>query len=58
MQPRPKAKPPCGPPILPLIAYGIIFHRSIAGKALIVLGVIIALAALIGWGSEPLEEAH
>ena len=43
---------------LPLIAYGIIFHRSIAGKALIVLGVIIALAALIGWGSEPLEEAH
>jgi cytochrome c oxidase subunit 1 len=43
---------------LPLIAYGIIFHRSIAGKALIVLGVVIALAALIGWGSEPLEEAH
>ena len=43
---------------LPLIAYGIIFHRSIAGKALIVLGVVVALAALIGWGSEPLEEAH
>ena len=43
---------------LPLIAYGIIFHRSLAGKALIVLGVLISLAALIGWGSEPLEEAH
>jgi cytochrome c oxidase subunit 1 len=43
---------------LPLIAYGIIFHRSMAGKALIVVGVLVALAALIGWGSEPLEEAH
>ena len=43
---------------LPLIAYGIIFHRSLAGKALIVLGVLVSLAALIGWGSEPLEEAH
>ena len=43
---------------LPLIAYGIIFHRGIGGKALIVLGMLVALAALIGWGSEPLEEAH
>ncbi|HEY3428475.1 MAG TPA: cytochrome c oxidase subunit I, partial [Acidimicrobiia bacterium] len=34
---------------LPLIAYGIIFHRSLAGKALIVLGVLVSLAALIGW---------
>ena len=28
------------------------------GKALIAVGTLISLAALIGWGSEPLEEAH
>jgi cytochrome c oxidase subunit 1 len=43
---------------LPMIAYGIIFHLSMFGKALIVLGALLSLAALIGWGSEPLEEAH
>jgi len=43
---------------LPLIAYGIIFHVSLLGKALIVAGTLLSLAALIGWGSEPLEEAH
>ncbi|MBA3360965.1 MAG: cytochrome c oxidase subunit I [Acidimicrobiia bacterium] len=43
---------------LPLIAYGIIFHLSLFGKALIVVGALLSLAALIGWGSEPLEEAH
>jgi cytochrome c oxidase subunit I len=41
---------------IPLIAYGIIFHLSAAGKALIVGGALISLIALIGWGSEPLEE--
>ncbi|MFN2485798.1 MAG: cytochrome ubiquinol oxidase subunit I, partial [Acidimicrobiia bacterium] len=43
---------------LPLIAYGIIFHLSLFGKALIVVGALLSLAALIGWASEPLEEAH
>jgi hypothetical protein len=28
------------------------------GKALIVVGVLISLVALIGWGAEPLEEPH
>jgi cytochrome c oxidase subunit 1 len=41
---------------LPLIGYGIIFHTSVVGKALIVLGALVTLAALIGWGVEPLEE--
>lgn len=43
---------------LPLIAYGIIFHTSMVGKALIAIGFLISLTALIGWGSEPLEEGH
>jgi cytochrome c oxidase subunit 1 len=43
---------------LPLIGYGIIFHTSAVGKALIVLGALLSLSALIGWGAEPLEEAH
>jgi cytochrome c oxidase subunit 1 len=43
---------------LPLIGYGIIFHTSALGKALIVVGVLISLVALIGWGAEPLEEPH
>jgi cytochrome c oxidase subunit 1 len=43
---------------LPLIGYGIIFHTSAVGKALIVVGVLISLVALIGWGAEPLEEPH
>ena len=42
---------------LPLIGYGIIFHTSALGKALIVIGVLLSLTALIGWGAEPLEEA-
>jgi cytochrome c oxidase subunit 1 len=43
---------------LPLIGYGIIFHTSALGKALIAVGVLISLVALIGWGAEPLEEPH
>ncbi len=43
---------------LPLIGYGIIFHTSAVGKALIVIGVLLSLTALIGWGAEPLEEPH
>jgi hypothetical protein len=43
---------------MPLIGYGIIFHTSMVGKALIVIGVLVSLIALIGWGSEPLEEPH
>ncbi|HEY7564679.1 MAG TPA: cytochrome c oxidase subunit I [Acidimicrobiia bacterium] len=43
---------------LPIIAYGIIFHLSLVGKILIGVGFLISLTALIGWGSEPLEEEH
>jgi cytochrome c oxidase subunit 1 len=40
---------------MPLIAYGIIYHASLLGKGLIVLGVIISLGSLIGWGMEPID---
>ncbi len=43
---------------IPVIFYGIIYHTSAAGKALIVIGAIIVLASLIGWGMEPVEEPH
>jgi hypothetical protein len=43
---------------LPLMFYGIIYHRSPAGKALIAIGLIVSLAAIIGWAMEPLEEPH
>ena len=41
---------------LPLIGYGIIYHTSLIGKALLVIGPLITISALIGWGIEPLEE--
>ena len=41
---------------LPLVFYGIIYHTTAWGKALIVIGAVVSLAALIGWGIEPLEE--
>jgi cytochrome c oxidase subunit 1 len=43
---------------IPMVFYGIIYHTTAWGKALIGLGVVVMLAALIGWGMEPLEEAH
>lgn len=43
---------------LPLISFGIIFHTSMVGKALIAIGFLISLTALIGWAAEPLEEEH
>jgi cytochrome c oxidase subunit I len=43
---------------IPLAFYGIIYHTSVAGKALIVVGALVTLSALIGWGMEPLEEHH
>jgi cytochrome c oxidase subunit 1 len=43
---------------IPLIAYGIIYHTAAWGKALIVLGALLSLASLIGWGMEPVEEPH
>ena len=43
---------------LPMVFYGIIYHTTAWGKALIVLGVLVSLASLIGWGIEPLEEPH
>jgi hypothetical protein len=38
--------------------YGVIYHTSPMGKALIAVGLIEALAAVIGWAMEPLEEPH
>jgi cytochrome c oxidase subunit 1 len=43
---------------LPLVFYGIIYHTTAWGKALIVVGAVVALSALIGWSTEPLEEPH
>jgi hypothetical protein len=42
----------------PLMFYGIIYHDALWAKALILVGFVIALSALIGWGIEPLEEPH
>ncbi len=43
---------------LPLMFYGVIYHRTPWGKALILVGLVISLAAIIGWAMEPLEEPH
>jgi cytochrome c oxidase subunit 1 len=43
---------------LPLIAYGILFHVTPVGKALIVFGALLSLGSLLGWAMEPLEEGH
>lgn len=41
---------------LPLIGYGVIYHTSLVGKALIAAGFLLSLGGLLGWGMEPLEE--
>ena len=38
---------------LPIIFYGVIYHEALWGKALMLVGVIITLSAVIGWGMEP-----
>jgi cytochrome c oxidase subunit 1 len=43
---------------IPTMFYGIIFHTSLVGKALIALGALISLAGVFGWAIEPLEEEH
>jgi cytochrome c oxidase subunit I len=43
---------------LPLMFYGVIYHEATWGKGLILVGLITALAAVIGWAIEPLEEPH
>jgi hypothetical protein len=43
---------------LPLMFYGVIYHETLWGKALIGVGSIVALVAIIGWAIEPLEEPH
>ena len=43
---------------IPIAFYGIVYHESLWGKVLIVVGALITLAALIGWGIEPLEDEH
>ena len=42
----------------PLMFYGIIYHTTAWGKALIVIGAMVALTAVIGWAMEPVEEPH
>ena len=41
-----------------LMCYGIIYHTTAWGKALIVIGAVVALTAVIGWAMEPVEEPH
>jgi cytochrome c oxidase subunit 1 len=41
---------------IPLMFYGVIYHTTPWGKALIGIGALLSLSALIGWGIEPLEE--
>jgi cytochrome c oxidase subunit I len=43
---------------LPLMGYGVIFHTSMLGKLLIVVGAIVTAAGAFGWGMEPTEEPH
>src|SRR5919106_5879523 len=43
---------------IPVVFYGIIYHTTLWGKALIAVGAVVALSALIGWAMEPLEEPH
>jgi hypothetical protein len=38
--------------------YGIIYHTTTWGKALIAIGAVISLAAVIGWAIEPVEVPH
>jgi hypothetical protein len=42
----------------PVIFYGVIYHTTLWGKAMILIGVLIALISVIGWAIEPLEEPH
>lgn len=41
-----------------IVAYGILYHTKPFGIPLIVLGVITMTAALVSWGTEPLEIIH
>jgi len=43
---------------VPLVFYGIIYHTTLWGKALIAVGVIVGLIGVVGWATEPLEEPH
>lgn len=42
----------------PLIFWGVIYHTTTWGKLLIAVGAVIALASVIGWAIEPIEEPH
>ena len=41
-----------------LLAYGIIYHTRPWGIPLIVIGILMLVASLLGWGGEPVEEVH
>ena len=40
------------------IAYGIMYHTRPYGIPMLAAGAVLAIAALVAWGSEPLEEVH
>ena len=43
---------------VPIVFYGIIYHTTAWGKAMILVGALISLSAVIGWATEPVEEPH
>ncbi len=43
---------------IPLAFWGIIYHTTAWGKALIAIGAVVILTSLIGWSIEPLEDPH
>ena len=43
---------------IPLVGWGIIFHTSLVGKLLILVGALVIASAAFGWSMEPLEEPH
>ncbi|MGD2042591.1 MAG: cbb3-type cytochrome c oxidase subunit I [Acidimicrobiia bacterium] len=43
---------------IPLVFYGVIYHTTMWGKALMAVGAVITLAAVMGWAIEPLEEVE
>ena len=56
--PNPSYFPLLMPAGFPLMFYGIIYHTTAWGKALVVIGAVVALTAVIGWAMEPVEEPH
>ena len=43
---------------MPILFYGITYHTSAVGKALIVGGILMILGSFVAWGIEPVDEPH